>query len=632
VALRTYDDPSVPVDYRAVRITGGFWGRWQDVVRTRSLPHIYDWLEQSGRLEAFDLTWKQGEPEPHIFWDSDVYKWLEAASYALTLHHDPGLRTRVDDAVERIRAAQQPDGYLNIYFTAVRPQDRFTDLEGGHELYCAGHLFEAAVAHYGATGSTTLLEVARRYADYLIQVFGTRPGQIPGYPGHEEIELALVKLYRVTGEQRYLHLARYFLDQRGQEPHYFSDERQRRGHAGFLTVPFPDEQARKEYNQSHVTVREQTAAVGHAVRAMYLYTAMTDLCVETGDKELRTALDRLWESVTARRAYVTGGLGSSATNEGFTTDYDLPLDTAYAETCAAIGAAMWQHRLLQLGPDRRYADYLERLLYNAILASVSLDGTRFFYANPMLSDGQHERSEWFTVACCPPNLARFVLSLGGYVYSQSQRAIAVHLYVQSQATIQLESQTVRLTQHTDMPSGSDVVLTVDSDTPQEFALWLRLPAWSDGAEIQVNGEPIHPAVIRGYAVVERKWVPGDRVAVSLARQPRWLFAHPRVAATRDRAALAVGPLIYCFEGADNLVDLELVRVRMDEAPTIIPDPHFAGERVAVQAEHTETAELLPLYQDRAYPTTGITLTAVPYWAWGNRRPGAMRIWMRHRAP
>jgi DUF1680 family protein len=630
VRLRTDEHPSRPIDLRAVRVTGGFFGRLQETVRTRTLPHIYRWLVQSGRLDAFRLDWHPGQPEPHIFWDSDVYKWLEAASYALALEPDAALRAQVDDAVARIRSAQQPDGYLNLYYSTVRPNDRFTDLEGGHELYCAGHLFEAAVAHRAATGSDELLDVARRYADYLGGVFGTGPGQIPGYCGHEEIELALVKLYHATGESRYLALAQYFVDQRGREPHYFTEERQRRGDPGFLNVSFASDQARREYNQSHRPVREQTDAVGHAVRAMYLYTAMADLYRETGDTALLDALERLFASVTERRMYVTGGLGSSAANEGFTDDYDLPVDSAYAETCAAIGAAFWQHRMLQIRPDRRFGDYLERLLYNAVPAAVSLDGTRFFYANPMMSDGDRERSEWFTVACCPPNLARLVLSLGGYIYTENGRAVAIHLYADSTAEVALDAGPVRLVQETSLPYGSEAAVTVETEEPRAFQLWLRLPGWSAATTVEVNGERVTPPVQDGYALLDRVWAPGDHVVLRFDRHPRWLYAHPRVAAVRDRVALACGPLVYCFEAADNPVDLDQVQVRVDAPIEIIPDPDFAGERLTVEAERPIAERRDPLYRDQPYPTEPVTLTAVPYWAWGNRGPGAMRLWMRYR--
>ncbi len=363
----------MPVSWKAVTIDDPFWTPHLEVNREQTLPLIYQISQETGRIDNFRLNWKPGmEPVPHIFWDSDVAKWLEAASYSLGTHHNPELEAKVDEVISLLVAAQQPDGYLNTYFTAVEPKKRWTNLRDWHELYCAGHLIEAAVAHFQATGKRVLLDALCRYADYIDSVFGTEPGKKRGYPGHEEIELALVKLSRVTGEKRYLQLSQYFVNERGwrvRQPHYFDIEARLRGED-----PADFHHKTHEYSQSHMPVRGQDQVVGHAVRAMYLYSAMADLAHELHDQSLFDADQRLWEHLCTTRLYITGGLGSSRHNEGFTDDYDLPNETAYAETCAAIGFVLWNHRMLQLDCNARYADMLECALYNGVLSGVSLDG------------------------------------------------------------------------------------------------------------------------------------------------------------------------------------------------------------------------------------------------------------------
>ncbi|HEV2662828.1 MAG TPA: beta-L-arabinofuranosidase domain-containing protein, partial [Ktedonobacteraceae bacterium] len=427
-----------PVSWKNVTIDDQFWSPHLRVNREQSLPHIYQFCAETGRIDALRLNWKPGvEPVPHIFWDSDVAKWLEAASYSLATHPDPALEARVDELVGLLVAAQQPDGYLNSYFTAVEPEKRWTNLRDWHELYCAGHLIEAAVAHFQATGKRVLLDALCRYADYIASVFGPEEGKKRGYPGHEEIELALVKLYRVTGEERYLRLSEYFINERGRQPHYYDAEARQRGEdpAAYYHKTY-------EYNQSHLPIREQSQVVGHAVRAMYFYSAVVDIAGELHDQSLFDADQRLWQQLCSKRMYITGGLGPSAHNEGFTTDYDLPNENAYAETCAAIAFVFWNHRLLQLDCNARYADMLERALYNGVLSGVSLDGRKFFYVNPLASSGGHHRQEWYSVSCCPPNVARLFASLGQYIYAANANELAVHLYIQSTARVTLAGREV----------------------------------------------------------------------------------------------------------------------------------------------------------------------------------------------
>lgn len=400
-----------PVLFTQLRFTDDFWAPRIEINRTRTIPHIYRKLEETGRISAFDLNFERPVPSPIvlIFGDSDPAKWIEAASYSLMNTPDPVLAEKVDYVANKIIGAQQPDGYLNTHFTVVQPEMRWKNLRDWHELYCAGHLMEGAVAHYQATGDPKLLNALARYADHIDATFGREPGKKRGYPGHPEIELALVRLYHATGNCRYLELAKYFVDERGAQPHYYDIEARQRGDdpARFWARTY-------EYCQAHAPIRQQEKVVGHAVRAMYLFSGVADLAHEYDDRSLYETCVRLWDNLIHRRMYLTGGIGPSRHNEGFTEDYDLPDETAYAETCATIGLMMWNHRLLQFGGESRFADVLERGLYNGFLSGVSLEGTHFLYENPLSSAGDRLRQEWFICPCCPPNVARLLASVGNY--------------------------------------------------------------------------------------------------------------------------------------------------------------------------------------------------------------------------
>lgn len=413
-----------PIPFINVSIEDIFWEPRQRANREHTIPIEYQQCRDTGRIDAFRLSWKPGmKPVPHIFWDSDIAKWIEAASYSLANHPDPQLDALLDEVISLITFAQQPDGYLNTHFTVVEPEKRWTNLRDQHELYCAGHMIEAGVAHYQGTGKHTLLDVVCRYADHIASIFGTQPGQKRGYPGHEEIELALVKLYHVTGEKRYLDLSQYFIDERGKQPYYYDLEAVARG-----DDPKAYWAKTYAYMQAHIPVRRQNEVVGHAVRAMYLYSAMADLANETGDNSLLEACRTLWQDVCLRKMYITGGIGPSRLNEGFTNPYDLPNETAYAETCAAVGLVFWNQRMLQFDCDSRYADIMERALYNGVISGVSLSGELFFYENPLASLGNYHREPWFDCACCPPNIARRLASLGHYIYSQKDDEAVAPLY------------------------------------------------------------------------------------------------------------------------------------------------------------------------------------------------------------
>jgi len=620
-----------PLELADVRIADTFWAPRQETNRTVGIRHQYQQCKDTGRLDAFKLDWRPGMPnEPHIFWDSDVAKWIEAASYSLATHPDPELQKLVDDTAALIASAQQPDGYLNSHFTVVEPAKRWTNLRDQHELYCAGHLIEAAVAHFQATGSRVLLDALCRYADHIARTFGPEPGQRKGYPGHEEIELALVKLYHATNDERYLKLSAYFINQRGQQPHYYDEEAVARG-----DDPKKYWARTYEYNQAHKPVREQDEAVGHAVRAMYLYSGMADVAAETGDETLLAACRKLWASAAERKMFLTGGVGSSHWGEKFTGDYELPNESAYAETCAAIGLVFFAHRMLQIEADAKYADVMEQALYNGVISGVDLTGTRFFYVNPLASNGGHHRQEWFGCACCPPNLARLVASLGSYAYSVAPDGFYIHLYIAGGAAAKLP-QVPRpaggsITVETSYPWNGDIRLTVSVAEPSKFDLFLRIPGWCRKHLLRVNGKTVGHRMVKGYARISRKWANGDRVELSLAMPVERLVAHPRVAEDAGKVALRRGPIVYCLEQADNPAPVR--SILLPDKPRLAArfDKKLLGGVVVI--EGTGLAPTQAGWRGKLYqPESALSLRparfrAIPYCLWDNREPGPMTVWL-----
>ncbi|MHB1318707.1 MAG: glycoside hydrolase family 127 protein [Anaerolineae bacterium] len=628
-----------------VRIEGGFWRERQEANRTVSLPVEYQRCEETGRFAVFDLDWKPGMAyQPHHFYDSDVAKWIEASAYSLATHPDPALEAQVDEIIARIAGAQQPDGYLNTYYTITAPGQRWSNLRDMHELYCAGHLIEAAVAYYQATGKSVLLDAMRRYADYIATVFGPTDTQLHGYPGHEEIELALVKLYRATGEQRYLDLARFFIDERGRQPHYYDMEARRRGEEPGQAHYGHDHR----YNQSHQPVRRQSTAEGHAVRAMYLYSGMADVAFETGDDELAAACRRLWDNLTQRRMYVTGGIGSSSRGERFTVDYDLPNDIAYAETCAAIGVVLFAQRMFLLDGDARYIDVLERALYNGVLSGVSLAGDTFFYANPLSVDPSQyaarpdlyrggvvapRRQVWFDCSCCPMNEARLLASVGAYACATEGDTLYVNLYATSTTSAALASGDVYLTQETDYPWDGRVRMTWQSNEVMDARLALRVPGWCRQADVTINGAPWNsPRLLnRGYLEIARRWAPGDTATLELAMPVERVYSRPEVRANAGRVALQRGPLVYALESCDNGPNLDALLLPRNAVLSARRDSDLLGGVVVVSADGLRALAdggAAELYSMRPQSTRAARLIAVPYYAWANREPGEMLVWMR----
>jgi uncharacterized protein len=627
----------LPVNFRNVAITGPFWRERLDTVLAKTIPSQYKKLLEYNMVEALKV---QQPPPPltiprnatgfttQIFWDSDIGKWVEAASYAL--HHGPDatIEAQVDAIADLLEKAQLPDGYLNCWYIGRELENRWTNLRENHELYNAGHLLEGAVAYFQATGKRKMLDVMERYLDHIATVFGPEEGQKRGYPGHQEIEIALIKLYHLTGDRKRLDLCTYFINERGHQPHYFDLEAVARG-----SDPESYWAKTHEYSQSHKPVREQDKVVGHAVRAFYMYTAMADLAAELGDDTLKTACEILWKDAISRKMYVTGGFGPSEKNEGFTDDYDLPNDTAYAETCATVAMVFWAQRMLNLDLDSRYGDVMELGLFNGGLSGLSLDGEHYFYDNKLESDGSQERWPWHFCPCCTMNVSRLVASIGGYFYSSSAASIAVHLYGGANADLVVGQTRVKLSETSQYPWDGTIKIRLEPEAPTSFALCLRVPGWaSEGATLSVNGVDIdiNAHIDRGYVSIERIWDRGDQVVLVLPMRTRRIYAHPKVKADAGKVALARGPLVYCVEEKDNPGDVSLLRLPRTASITAVDRPDLLGgikvltadAMLAMQADFGEA-----LYSEHPPAQAATALVAVPYYAWANRGPNRMQVWI-----
>lgn len=586
------------------------------------------------RIAAGEL---KGAHKGVIFSDTDVYKWLETVAYCLHNGRCKDFENIADEVISLIGRAQQTDGYLNTYFTVAEPQGRWSNLVEGHELYCAGYLIEAAIAYYEATGKDALLHIARRFADLICRVFGLAEGQIPGYPGHQEIELALVKLYRCTGQRRYLDCARFFIDERGQEPNYFSQEIEYRG-GQVLFSEFREYEL--AYSQAHMPPRQQRTAEGHAVRAVYMYCAMADIASEDRDETLLETCRALWDNITQRRMYITGGIGSSGFFERFTTDYDIPNDSAYSETCASIGLALFGRRMALLEQDANYYDVVERALYNTVLAGISLEGDRYFYVNPLevwpdaclpatsMKHVKPVRQRWFNVACCPPNVARTLASLGQYIYAVNDEVVYINLYISSIYEADVSGKRVTLRMDSGLMQNGHIHISIKAK--EKATLAMRVPNYAQQPVFLLDGVLVEPLIKKGYAYFETN---GDHtLEMRLNIKPRWIAADVRVRKDAGKIALMKGPCVYCLEEVDNgnnlaslyvSPDAKVAECASEQLPGGLPELLYHGRKL-VQPNRNEKS----LYDDAQFGLENVNLKAVPYCMWCNRKPGEMTVWQK----
>jgi DUF1680 family protein len=597
---------SLPFD--AVQLRDGFWSRWQRINRREALTYGHTQLVESGALDNFAVAAgrKTGAFQNMRFADSDLYKWLEAASFELARQPDAWIRQRVDEAIDLIAAAQRQDGYLNTYYQITDPKGRWTNLRDDHELYCAGHLFQAAAAHFRATHSDALLTVAQRFADCIDGVFGA--GRMRGVPGHPEIEMALVELYRTTRQDRYLKLAQFFIDERGQ---------------GLI--------GGRAYHQDHVSVRDAMEPAGHAVRQLYLLAGMADLYLEMGEQSLMDAMDRLWDDMCTRKMSITGGVGARHEGEAFGESYELPNDRVYNETCAQIASVMWNWRLLLATGECRYADLMEWTLYNGVISGVSLDGRRFFYPNPLLSRGNIVRSGWFACACCPPNVMRTLASIHNYAVTCNDAGLQIHLYDR----MRIEAADLHLEVDTDYPWQPGVGVRVDAAGSVNTTISLRIPRWCGRPIARVNGVQVDGVRAGAYCDLRRSWRSGDTIEFDLPMLPVFREAHPFVEPARGCVALSRGPLVYCFEGLDQPAGTNILGAAIDTAATVEEswqDELLSGVMMlrarGIARDHRGWSN--ELYRPIGAPKKGgtpIELKAIPYFAWANRESAPMVVWV-----
>lgn len=604
--------PIGPIAFTEVQVSDEFWSDRLEASREVTIPLAFSKCEETGRYDNFvratkpDSTYKVGG---FSFDDTDVYKTIEGASYLLQSYPDAELEAYIDSVLVLVAAAQEDDGYLNTarQMNPWHPHDwmgseRWSKVEDlSHEFYNLGHMLEGAIAHYQATGKRNFLDIAIRYADCVCEAIGPGEDQLVRVPGHQIAEMALAKLYLVTGEQKYLDQAKFFLDMRGYT------------------------EIKGQYSQSHKPVLEQDEAVGHAVRAEYMYSGIADVAALTGEQAYIDAIDKIWENIVTKKMYITGGVGSRGSGESFGRNYELPNLTSYCETCAAIGNVYFNHRMFLLHGESKYYDVLERSLYNGLISGVSLDGGAFFYPNPLESDGRHHREPWFGCACCPSNISRFIPSVPGYVYAATDDALYVNLYLSNSMTHSLDGKRVSVSQKTAYPWSGDVLVTIDENKAGEFTLKLRIPGWVRGEvvpgdlyeyaddksseyTVMVNGETCSSELVDGYFCIKRDWKAGDQIALNMTMEPRYVQAHPEVKADEGRLAVTKGPIVYCAEWPDN----EGINVR----------------EATLDREETMTWEHNSELLHGIDVITTQSLTLIPYYAWCHRGSGDMIVWLK----
>jgi DUF1680 family protein len=623
------------VSFLDVTITDQFWRPKIEVNRVASIRHALEQASQS--IGFFDIASGriEGEHKGNLASDSDVYKIIQGAAYALYHTPDKELEAIIDSLIDRIVAAQQADGYLFTYWIVHDLSQRWTDIERKHELYCAGHMFEAAAAYFQVTGKRKLLDAAMRFANHIDSIFG--PGKRLDVPGHEEIELALYLLYEVTGEKKYLDLSIFFIEERG-NPERIADA---------LIPPEHDPNANTprrwrhpSYRQDHLPVSEQYYAIGHAVRAGYLYSSMVDITMETGNTKYLPALDSIWNDIVSKKLYITGGIGTRQFHdEGFGSEYLLPNDQAYCETCSGIALTYWNRRMNLLHGDAKYADLVELTMYNSGISGVSLSGDRFFYANPLESDGKHRRRAWFNPPCCPSNMVRFLPEIGSVIYGKRDKGIYINQFIGSETTIDMDDREVTLTQETAYPWDGGISLKIDPEIPVEFTMYIRIPGWAQGellpgglyhyakdetfpdeeVILKVNGRRIRNIRLdKGYAVITRRWKKGDMVELELPMNVRLVAGNPRIEDVQGKVVLMRGPVVYCMEEADN--------------------EHYFGDSgeayllpAGLKVEYREDLlnGVVSIQGTASIPGNGeqIDIAAIPYFAWSNRGQGQMSVWL-----
>ena len=628
----------------AIRINDSYWNRYIKLIPDKVIPYQWEVLNdlrddtppsyclKNFRIAAGD---EEGKQQGMVFQDSDAAKWLEAVAYSLAGRSDPELEKTADDVIALIGRAQESDGYINTYFSLNYPHEKWMNLTEGHELYCAGHLIEAAVAYYETTGKKTLLDIVCRLADLICKTFGPEEGQMHGYPGHPEVELALVKLYRATGVSRYLDMAKYFIDTRGGQPNYFIEEKKRPGSRNIWGSFFDP-----KYFQSHLPVREQVTAEGHSVRALYLFSAMADIAQEYNDSGLLKSCRVLWDNIVQKRMYITGSIGSSGFLERFTVDYDLPNDSNYSETCASIALAMFGLRMAKATGDASYFDTVELALYNTVRSGISLEGDRYFYVNPMevwpqacidFSSRSHvkpERQKWFDCACCPTNVARTFTSLGQYIYFQDADELFINLFIQNETSFTVNEKNVSLSLITDYPKTGNVKIALKGDTA--LSLNIRIPSFAEDFSVIKNGSPVAGEKKNNYYRIANVRG-GDEIAVSFSIKPRIIYPNPKVHYNCGKAAIARGPEIFCFEQCDNGENLASLSLDCESPLTESWRDDLLGGLMIIKAKGKRLIEPEDVhsFSEKFYPRSDDTeLTAIPYGFWCNRTPGEMLVWIR----
>lgn len=641
-----------PLELKNIKITDELFSQYVKSVSTKIIP--YQWKMLNNQIEDADSAFciqnfriaageVAGKRKGVVFQDTDLYKWLESVAFCLASGQGQEYEEIADDVIDLIGKAQEEDGYVNTYYTVNAPHRKWTNLVEGHELYTAGHLIEAAVAYYQATKKERLLQIAKKNADLICSVFGTGEGQIRGYPGHQEIELALIKLYRVTQDRKYLETAHFFIEERGKEPNYLAEEIKRRGGAEF----FPEfSKYDLQYSQSHIQPKKQKEAVGHAVRAVYMCVAMVDLAEEYDNKELLEACQSIWDNMVNKRMYITGGIGTCGFKERFTADYDLPNNTNYSESCASIGLMMFGQRMASVMGNAKYYDVVEKALYNTVLAGININGDRYFYVNPLevvpefcteytyMDHVKAERQKWYHVACCPTNIARTLASLGQYIYAEDEEAVYIHQFISSTAKTFRGEDKLEIEMKSKLLQSGTVTITTLAK--EERKIKIRIPHYAEDCKILVNGESINVICEAGYCLIALS-SGSNSIMIDFGIKPRWVTANGRVRADIGKAALVKGPMVYCLEEIDN-GDL-LSEIYVEENAAISENPPeeslignlptltYQGIRLKNRERGDEE-----LYGQMKYEQVATKLKAVPYCMWNNRGGGEMLVWQKVKLP